>query len=413
MSGLRLRADSGEVFHITSRVATVGRVPICDVRLDDSRVSATHARVRWSGDAWHYEDLRSTNGSVVRRAGQDHPASPGTALPLTVGDHLLLGDSRSPVCLVVEGALVPPHEGPASEATVLASRSAMLPQPLRLDESQLVGLLDVFREAAAAPGRLETALRHIGEFLFDLSPDAHLLMLEASGVGAHAEPLIYRRGDPAVQPGPAMPRMLRRRAVEQGEALLVSDVLAYSGQSVVELGLAGALVAPLRVGDHAVGVLLLGGEEVVEAELEVFAGIAHLVAALVENARAVRALAFSEGRLRAEAERLRERIAPADGLIGQSKAMHEVLSQVEAVAQSDTTVLLLGETGTGKELLAQAIHRHSRRTSGAILSVNCGALASGTLESELFGHVKGAFTGAHKAKPGLFQVADGGTLFLD
>ncbi len=150
-----------------------------------------------------------------------------------------------------------------------------------------------------------------------------------------------------------------------------------------------------------------------EAELEVFAGIAHLVAALVENARAVRALAFSEGRLRAEAERLRERIAPADGLIGQSKAMHEVLSQVEAVAQSDTTVLLLGETGTGKELLAQAIHRHSRRTSGAILSVNCGALASGTLESELFGHVKGAFTGAHKAKPGLFQVADGGTLFLD
>ena len=210
-----------------------------------------------------------------------------------------------------------------------------------------------------------------------------------------------------------MPRSLRRRAVEQGEALLVADVLGDSAQSVVELGLSGALVAPLHVRDYTVGVLLLGGEAFSESELEVFAGIAHLVAALVENARTVRALADSEGRLRAEAERLRERIAPADGLIGQSMAMREVLEQVDAVAQSDTTVLLLGETGTGKELLAQAIHRRSRRADGAILTVNMGALAQGTLESELFGHVKGAFTGAVSDRAGVFEAADGGTVFLD
>lgn len=413
MSGLSLRADDGREFLVQGRVATIGRAPVCEVRLDDSRVSATHARVRFGDGAWQYEDLRSTNGSVIRRGGQDHPVAPGRALALVVGDALLLGDTRSPVRLTVAVSGAPLLDGESPEATVLASRSAVLPQPLHLERSQLARLLDVFREAATAPGRTDAMLQHIGDFLFDLSPGATLLLLEATGVGADAEPLIYRRGDPAVSPGPSMPRGLRRRAVEQGEALLVADVMASSGDSVVELGLAGAMVAPLHVRDYTVGVLMLGGERFQETELELFAGIAHLVAALVENARTVRALADSEGRLRAEAERLRERIAPADGLISQSLPMREVLDQVDAVAGSDTTVLLLGETGTGKELLAQAIHRRSRRSKAAILSVNCGALASGTLESELFGHVKGAFTGAHRDKPGLFQVADGGTLFLD
>jgi DNA-binding NtrC family response regulator len=100
-------------------------------------------------------------------------------------------------------------------------------------------------------------------------------------------------------------------------------------------------------------------------------------------------------------------------LVGRSQAMREVVRAMEKVAPSDTTVLIQGETGTGKELVAQGIHERSGRRGGPFVPVNCASLAEGLLESELFGHVKGAFTGALKDKPGLFRAAHGGTLFLD
>ena len=106
-------------------------------------------------------------------------------------------------------------------------------------------------------------------------------------------------------------------------------------------------------------------------------------------------------------------IAGFDGIVGQSSALREVLQQVEMVAGTDSTVLLLGETGTGKELIARAIHERSRRKSRALVRVNCAAIPAGLLESELFGHERGAFTGAITQKIGRFEVADQGSLFLD
>ena len=101
------------------------------------------------------------------------------------------------------------------------------------------------------------------------------------------------------------------------------------------------------------------------------------------------------------------------GIIGQSRALREVLDLVEMVAASDSTALLLGETGTGKELIARAIHDRSRRRSKRFVKVNCAAIPSGLLESELFGHERGAFTGAITQKIGRLELADQGTLFLD
>jgi len=106
-------------------------------------------------------------------------------------------------------------------------------------------------------------------------------------------------------------------------------------------------------------------------------------------------------------------IAGFVGIVGQSSALREVLQQVEMVAGTDSTVLLLGETGTGKELVARAIHERSRRKSRALVRVNCAAIPGGLLESELFGHERGAFTGAITQKIGRFEVADQGSLFLD
>ncbi len=100
-------------------------------------------------------------------------------------------------------------------------------------------------------------------------------------------------------------------------------------------------------------------------------------------------------------------------LIGDSKAMDKIYGLIKQVAPSDSTVLVLGESGTGKELVANSIHQHSRRAMNAFVRVNCAAIPEGLMESELFGHEKGAFTGAHARKPGKFELADGGTMLLD
>ena len=100
-------------------------------------------------------------------------------------------------------------------------------------------------------------------------------------------------------------------------------------------------------------------------------------------------------------------------IIGQSEKMQEVFSLVENVADSDSTILISGETGTGKGLIAKAIHDRSSRRNKPFKSINCGAIPENLLESELFGHVRGAFTGATSPKLGKFEVADGGTIFLD
>jgi DNA-binding NtrC family response regulator len=127
--------------------------------------------------------------------------------------------------------------------------------------------------------------------------------------------------------------------------------------------------------------------------------------------------ALEEANLREENRRLREEVErrySLDGtLLGRSKAMQSVFDQVRAVAQTETTVLILGESGTGKELVARAIHWHSQRREAPFVAVNCAAIPETLLEAELFGHEKGAFTGADRKRRGLFVEAQGGTLFLD
>jgi DNA-binding NtrC family response regulator len=126
--------------------------------------------------------------------------------------------------------------------------------------------------------------------------------------------------------------------------------------------------------------------------------------------------AIERRRLVWENAQMKERIEDLEGfddIVGKSEPLTEALGKVAQVAQTDATVLVLGESGTGKELIAQAIHQQSRRRYMPIVTVNCGAMTEGLLESELFGHEKGAFTGAQYRKKGKVEVADGGTLFLD
>jgi len=125
--------------------------------------------------------------------------------------------------------------------------------------------------------------------------------------------------------------------------------------------------------------------------------------------------ALEHAGLRKENEALRHRLGQAENaeIIGKSEAMRQVLDMVAMIAPSEATVLISGESGTGKELVARAIHKASARANGPLVSVNCAALAESLLESELFGHEKGAFTGAERRREGRFMQADGGTIFLD
>jgi DNA-binding NtrC family response regulator len=126
--------------------------------------------------------------------------------------------------------------------------------------------------------------------------------------------------------------------------------------------------------------------------------------------------AHERGQLRKENKQLQavlKRAQPSDDMIGQSAAMQEVFRLIQRAGPTDKAILIQGESGTGKELVARALHNHSRRAENQMVVINCAALPETLLESELFGHEKGAFTGAFAAKPGLFEVADGGTLLID
>ena len=151
-------------------------------------------------------------------------------------------------------------------------------------------------------------------------------------------------------------------------------------------------------------------------ELEFLTGVSNQISLALENALAGHQISQLKDKLAQEKLYLEEEIRSEmnfDQIVGDSPALRQVLELVETVAPSDSTVLLLGETGTGKELIARAIHDHSRRKSHTFVKLNCAAIPTGLFESELFGHEKGAFTGAIGQKIGRLELADQGTLFLD
>ena len=178
-------------------------------------------------------------------------------------------------------------------------------------------------------------------------------------------------------------------------------------------------VLPLRTPRRTLGAIVLSSrseDAFTRDRIDLAARAAGQVAIAIENSMAFQEIAALKDRLAQENLYLEDEIRgwnDFEDIVGESRALQGVLAQVRSVADTDTTVLLLGETGTGKELFARAIHNRSARRSRTLVAVNCAAVPAGLLESELFGHEKGAFTGALARKTGRFELADSGTLFLD
>jgi formate hydrogenlyase transcriptional activator len=193
---------------------------------------------------------------------------------------------------------------------------------------------------------------------------------------------------------------------------------SFAGQ-MLESGIQSLCCIPLTTRKGEVGTLNLTSKEpnaFAPQDIDLLQQVAAQLAVALENARAYREIAELTDKLASEKLYLDQEIHSEldfEEIIGESTALKRVLSQARTVAPSDSTVLILGETGTGKELVARAIHRMSSRKERLFVKLNCAAIPTGLLESELFGHEKGAFTGAISQKVGRLELADKGTLFLD
>jgi Nif-specific regulatory protein len=238
------------------------------------------------------------------------------------------------------------------------------------------------------------------DILFDATPasEAAILLMES-------------------EPGEPVWSFGRKRASESDGAVEASAPLVrqcYEQDLAIlsrpSAGCASILAAPLAGAERPLGVIYLASSdprvEFDEDHLQLVTAIGSV------SGRALETALYCE-RLSAENRRLRQEIDLQHDMVGESPPMQEVYRFIAKVAPTDATVLICGESGTGKELVARAIHRNSPRASKPFVAINCAALTETLLESELFGHEKGAFTGAVAQKKGKLEVADGGTVFLD
>jgi formate hydrogenlyase transcriptional activator len=251
------------------------------------------------------------------------------------------------------------------------------------------------------------AVYDAGRNAFDMSA------IEFAGKGLIREHMFVPvEGSPA---GAAFTAGAPRRFERADLAALDSEV----SRLLLAEGIQSMCCVPLTVHDRRLGTVSigrLGGEPFTDCDAELLASVATQVAFSVENALAFQEIAELKDKLAAEKVYLEDEIRTEynfEEIIGRSAALKSVLHQVETVAPTDSAVLVCGETGTGKELIARAIHELSGRRERTFVKLNCAAIPTGLLESELFGHERGAFTGAIAQRIGRFELADKGTLFLD
>jgi transcriptional regulator with GAF, ATPase, and Fis domain len=217
-------------------------------------------------------------------------------------------------------------------------------------------------------------------------------------------------------------RSVARKVVRERAAVLAADAPSesFSSESLLGASIRSTIGVPLWKGNDILGVLQVDNRAApamfATRDVDALGVLAADASLAVANARLIARLEQAEQRLSRENQFLRgrERARSSSGrIVGTSKAIAELLAQLDKVADTRVSVLVEGETGTGKELIASALHYRSSRRDKLFVAQNCAAFPEQLLESELFGHKRGAFTGASDDRKGLFEVADGGTLFLD
>jgi transcriptional regulator with GAF, ATPase, and Fis domain len=392
-------------------VSTIGRALGNDVAIGTQAIAETHAQVLFDGRDFNLEEVDRSgeiliNGKKKRRARLVH------------GDRLTLGDAELQFSIFDEPSSA---ARPAQSSTSPSGGG---------DGVQLASVrkLHEFSEKLMTLKNLDELLEAMLDAVIDVTGAEKGLVLlleeaygsDGSASGQGGKPVIRAsrqvNREAITDTTGAISDSIVRRVLDSGRPVIVSDALSddvfRTSESVVALRLSSVMCAPLVSQGHVTGALYVGNDRVKglfqKGQLDllsIFAGQASLI---LQNAMLLSALRADKEKLAAELKDKR-----FGEIIGVCPSMMEVFRKLQKVATTDISVLITGETGTGKELIARELHRRSNRAQGPFIVINCGAIPENLIESELFGHVKGAFTGAIASRPGKFQAADKGTLFLD
>ncbi len=433
-----------DVYRLTpGQVMTIGRAPTNRLVLRDEVCSRNHCEVFLSGDEWYVRDLGSRNGTLVggKAITGDQKLLSGSVLQIGASEVAFTFDLELPLPEVSE-SVTPRPEG----------SSAVLPQQ-NLGATSSIGPEIIHRQSRT---RYEIPARDVGRDrtsrdlarMYRLALDMGNastpkgladVVLEGLMAGIPADigaflllPLENSERDPGrlsvtaykSRNQTAYERVsdsLSRFVLSENEAVLARDIQSSNefrvGDSVGDLQVKSVICAPLRRSDVILGLIHLYSTQLDSPlgpeDLEYTLAVADQCAFMLENLQRRESLTDGLERASHENRNLREQLELESELIGNGPYMAELKTRIARIAPTDATVLIRGESGVGKELVARAMHFGSSRRSGPFVCMNCAALSESLLESELFGHEKGSFTGAVGRKIGKFEQAHRGSIFLD
>ncbi|MEM9353986.1 MAG: sigma 54-interacting transcriptional regulator [Planctomycetota bacterium] len=446
---LRDGSKWADVFRLVpGESATIGRAPTNSIVIKDERCSRNHAEVFQSQGSWTLRDLDSRNGTVVAgdQLNGDYALHPG--------DIVQIGNSHFAFVDNLTDAF-------PDQSTLLKASQTVAGEPVEDDASVLDGvesatithrrdqsrLLDTSADdnAEDSTPKLGRAAATLCRIAFDLAKAKDVVSLTTSaldgvfeGTSVDAGAILLRKRDASGdRTGEELEVVASRSDVEHAyhrlSAFLAKTVLG-DGQAVMarnvmddsqlgnrdsqgEILSTSVICAPIRLGERVLGIIHLYSTDVDRPtdpeDLEFTLAVADTVGVALQNLNKRQELAENLNLIRTENVQLRERLGAESEIVGSSEVMDRVEQQIQRAAPSRATVLIRGESGVGKELVARAVHFSSPRSKGPFVCLNCAALSETLLESELFGHEKGAFTGATDRKIGKFEQSHKGTLMLD
>jgi len=402
----------GSVFTIEHLPVVIGRDRTATLCIADASVSRRHSQIEKENDQFLILDLESLNGTFINDV-------PVKRRQLQHGDRVRIGDSQF-LFLMHDGDVSSKSSEVRFDEGQVVSGSTLqvgFNDALYLMARDLSALMKVSTTINAVRG-VETLQKTLLELLFEVVPAewGAILLTDPGPQGDASEfaslfGLDRRHGqDESIE----VSRTITKSVLQRGESLLINNLAEATGiessASLTTERPGSILCVPLIMLERTLGVIYLETKEpntVFDKDhLQLVSAISAITAVALENARHFEWLVSENQRLIAD-------FNIEHNMVGESPRIRDVLQFIAKVAPTDSTVLLSGESGTGKELAARAIHQNSKRADKPFMAVNCAALAESLLESELFGHEKGAFTGALGLKKGRLEIADGGTVFLD